>query len=47
MTLTDSTRVTQKSDGGGEDDVVMNELNGDISSEKVTNQEEAMEEGKQ
>ena len=38
--------MTQKIDGGGEDDVVMNDLNGDVSSEKSVNQEEAMEEGK-
>ena len=45
MALTDSVRTAQKTDGGGEDDVIMNEVNGDASAEKVANQEEAMEEG--
>ena len=43
--LTDSVRTAQKTDGGGEDDVIVNEVNGDTSAEKVVNQEEAMEEG--
>ena len=42
--LTDSVRTAQKTDGGGEDDVIVNEVNGDTSAEKVVNQE-AMEEG--
>ena len=45
MALTDSVRTAQQADGGGEDDVIMNEVNGDASVEKLGSQEEAMEEG--
>ena len=46
MALTDSVRTAQQADGGGEDDVIMNEVNGDASAEKIGSQEEAMEEGR-